>query len=371
MKLYILIFIFFYLFHISKANDKVYNVSDCINHKINHLSSSIIEITQDTSKKTTLNNECYINLIHEPFYFYQFITNAFDKKVITIESNKKYKIYWYGGTIYEPKRLSGWNTISCSSTTCQFITSKYGYFTPYGSSYISIINDENFITSILNNPMMKYRIIISKSYFDLKSFLMYGLSILLYSSAPIFAYNRVIHLSIGTIIGSLTFALLLIWLLISTLPTKRSTTIASSFGLLSILLKTCYHKITSFLANHVIFVLIYLLCGAIFGFSLSYKYRLNYDTQSLLIYFIRIICIWIIFYTSSHFYFAILTILCLFIAHFISFSNFFKNQQQLSSIDQLPEPELIYTPDHSRYLEKKKKQKCFLRIKKKKKNFII
>lgn len=116
--------------------------------------------------------------------------------------------------------------------------------------------------------------------------LVVGLFLILYAASRI-ASSRNLHITTGTIFGALAFFLLVGIILIRLLPRKRTLVFFSTLGFFGGIL-TLGGKFTRWiLTEHAPWIAVGMVFGAITGFALSYKYKLDEDSQTLLRWFLK------------------------------------------------------------------------------------
>ncbi len=108
------------------------------------------------------------------------------------------------------------------------------------------------------------------------------LGLLLFLVAPWVARSRKVHLTSGALFGALAFVLIVCFVILRLVPGKRVLVTVSSLGVLTSVVALMGRAVLEFLTEHVLVVALCVLAGAVSGFFVAYKWRLDDDSQTLL-----------------------------------------------------------------------------------------
>jgi len=153
--------------------------------------------------------------------------------------------------------------------------------------------------SLSQNPAARVTV---RTVTDFATIMKLLLGIFIMFMAPLVARSRTLHLATGTVLGSVAFLLIIVFIFAKIVPGKRSIVALSVFGVMSSVLafmgRTLYH----FFLENLLALLICSALGGIIGFSIAYKYKIDASGQRLLEGWISMIAAFLVLNGSNNFF---------------------------------------------------------------------
>eukprot|EP00808_Paulinella_micropora_P005613 g48618.t1 len=234
-----------------------------------------------------------------------FFSSLFEVIELNITSTHPIKVFWHGGTDWEPVQLKGWNSQYCwpwynvtswffsDALRCNVKMSRLSKWYPLpGESRLEILEDKDWSWSVTQldiiYPTTWTLEINYMRKLDTSFLVMLLIGSILYLIAPLLGYSRVVHISLFTLLGSTGAILVILIFLFRMLPQGRR----AGFGVVvmggSSVALMFKDWIYSFLFKENLPVVVGVMAaGALLGFMFAYRFEFEEKTRSLLTILLR------------------------------------------------------------------------------------